>query len=129
MTNNLFGNLGNQVKQIRQSLLLSQEQLGRLTGLKQTAISRLEKGKGFSIKTLERICHSLGCEILISIKLTPETESLRQRIAADVRNPVQEIVTRRGKVVQKIGKESFLHDLKMESFEKLSESNNDRGSE
>jgi len=112
--------LGGQIKQLRQSLLLSQGELGKLCRLKQTAISRVESGTWSNAKVLERIAKALGCSLDIKLIPSTDTENLRIKIETSIRNPVRDIVTRRGQVMQKVGKEAFMQTLKKESIEQLS---------
>lgn len=60
--------LGYELKQARLSKFLSQDQLSKLTGIKQGDISKLEKGlMNPSIKTIKRITDALGKKLTISI--------------------------------------------------------------
>lgn len=60
--------MGYELKQARLSKFLSQDQLSKLTGIKQGDISKLEKGlMNPSIKTIKRITDALGKKLTISI--------------------------------------------------------------
>ena len=55
---------------------LSQSALGRLLGMSQPAVARLESGEHLpTLPTLTRIAHALDIEILVDIKPSPEAES------------------------------------------------------
>ena len=54
-------NLGKQIKKIRESLELSQEELAEEAGLHRTYISQVERGiKSPSVKTLIKVSEALG---------------------------------------------------------------------
>jgi len=57
--------LGHQIRQRRQELNLSQEELAARIGLSQAHISRVEGGVSLSLATLERICLALSLELCI----------------------------------------------------------------
>ena len=60
--------LGYELKQARLSMHLSQEQLSKLTGIKQGDISKLEKGlMNPSLKTIKRITDACGKKLSILI--------------------------------------------------------------
>lgn len=60
--------LGYQIKQKRLMLSLSQEELSLLTGINQSDLSKIEKGKmNISIKTLNRIAKALKAKLNIEI--------------------------------------------------------------
>ncbi len=58
----------------RSELNLSQVELAKLVGTKQSAISRLERGDGnITIDTLIRIANALNADLDISLKARPPT--------------------------------------------------------
>ncbi len=58
----------------RSELNLSQVELAKLVGTKQSAISRLERGDGnITIDTLIRIANALNADLDISLKARPRT--------------------------------------------------------
>ena len=60
--------LGYQIKQKRLMLSLSQEELSLLTGINQSDLSKIEKGKmNISIKTLSRVVKALKTKLNIEI--------------------------------------------------------------
>lgn len=55
-----------QIRQEREIQGVSQEKLGKMTGLEQSAIARLEKGeKGVQLRTLTKVAIALGKRITI----------------------------------------------------------------
>jgi len=60
-------NLAMKIAKLRQKKGLSQQQLAKLMGTSQQAISRLESGEyeGFTIKTLEKIAEATGTRVKI----------------------------------------------------------------
>lgn len=58
----------------RVELKLSQSQLAKLSGTKQPAISRLERGDNITISTLRRIADALDADLDISLKTRPQTK-------------------------------------------------------
>lgn len=59
----------------RNELNISQEQLARLVGTKQPAISRLERGDGnITINRLRRVADALDADLDISLKARPRTK-------------------------------------------------------
>jgi DNA-binding XRE family transcriptional regulator len=60
-------NLAIKIAKLRQKKGLSQQQLAKLMGTSQQAISRLESGEyeGFTIKTLEKIAEATGTRVKI----------------------------------------------------------------
>jgi len=61
--------LGNFIKEARKEQNLTQEQLGKMIGVKKAQISRLEKnGNNITIDTIQRIFKALNTEIKFSIK-------------------------------------------------------------
>ena len=67
----------------RSELNLSQIELAKLVGTKQSAISRLERGDGnININTLRRIADALNADLDISLKAKPRT-----KIASTQPNP------------------------------------------
>ena len=60
---------------LRNELNLSQMQLAKLVGTKQSAISRLERGYGnTTINTLHKIAEALDANLDISLKARPHTK-------------------------------------------------------
>ncbi len=60
----------------RSELNLSQMELAKLVGTKQSAISRLERGDGnITINTLCRIADALDADLDISLKARPHTKT------------------------------------------------------
>lgn len=58
--------VGNRLREIRNKQELSMKQLANMTGLTQSTISKIERGKwSVSLDTLTRICGALGCRIEI----------------------------------------------------------------
>jgi len=57
-----------QIYEIRTKLGMTQEQFARLTGMKQSVISRLEDAdyNGYSLKTLEKIASSVKCHLEVN---------------------------------------------------------------
>ena len=59
----------------RNELNISQEQLAKLVGTKQPAISRLERGDGnITINRLRRVADALNADLDISLKAKPHTK-------------------------------------------------------
>jgi len=60
-------NLAMKIAKLRQKKGLSQQQLAKLMGTSQQAISRLESGEyeGFTLKTLEKIAEATGTRVKI----------------------------------------------------------------
>lgn len=60
--------IGRVIKELRKRENLSQDDLGEKCGLTRNYLSLVESGKRtVSIKTLERIINSIGCDVVIAI--------------------------------------------------------------
>lgn len=116
MTLSTNNQLGKQICRQRQSLLLSQEKLSELAGLTQSVISRIERGGGCNLRTLEAIAKALGCKLLIQFK--PAMANFRIRVAATVDCPFTEI-ERNGRIVRQVPNNRYVRDLKEESLRLL----------
>lgn len=60
--------LGAKIKSIREEKGVTQKQLAKKTGMKQTNISAIELGQNVSVKILMRIASALDCELQINFK-------------------------------------------------------------
>ncbi len=60
-------NLATKIVKLREKKGLSQQQLAKLMGTSQQAISRIENGeyKGFTLKTLEKIAEATGARVKV----------------------------------------------------------------
>lgn len=63
------------LKDIRESLGISQEEVGRRLGKKQGGISRQESRNDFLISTLSDYVSALGCKLVVKVVLPDATES------------------------------------------------------
>ena len=57
--------ISDQVKSLRKKLGISQTELGEVTGMGQTGISRIECGSDVKISTLERVAKFLQCDVVV----------------------------------------------------------------
>ena len=57
-----------QMNAARKAINMTQKELAEVTGLKQQAISRIERGSNFSIESLLKYIDGIGCELLIHKK-------------------------------------------------------------
>lgn len=61
--------IGEQIRQQRNNLFMSQKELASITGIDQSDLSKIERGiANPSIQTLERIAKGLNVELVISFK-------------------------------------------------------------
>ncbi len=58
--------VGQQLKQTRKKLNLTQSDLARLTGIRQSIVADHENGYGLTVGVLLRYCAAMGCELQIS---------------------------------------------------------------
>ena len=66
----------------RSELNLSQLELAKLVGTKQSAISRLERGdSNTTINTLRRIADALDADLDISLKVKPHTKTASPQVS------------------------------------------------
>jgi len=78
-------NIGDFIHLIRKKLCLSQDILAQRCGLKQTQISRIEKGlSNPGVETLKKICDALFCDLLIIPIPKQDLDSIKQRVAKKV---------------------------------------------
>lgn len=60
--------IGVAIREARESMKMTQEQLGEKIGVKKARISSIEKGANLRLSTLRRIFRALGMEVDINIK-------------------------------------------------------------
>lgn len=60
--------IGAAIREARESMKMTQEQLGEKIGVQKARISSIEKGANLRLSTLRRIFRALGMEVDINIK-------------------------------------------------------------
>lgn len=62
--------LAYRILSLREKLGLSQKAMAQRMGTSQQAVARLESGEyeGFTLKTLEKVAHALGAELVVDLR-------------------------------------------------------------
>ena len=60
--------MGKQIKMVRTSKRMTQEELGELVGVGKAQISKIESGKGLTIKTVTKVLGALGLSASVSLR-------------------------------------------------------------
>ena len=78
--------IGDQVKQIRTALGMTQQQLAERSGLAQSAIAEIEGGKRerMTLPTIQKLALGLNSEFVPQLRPTKDIEALREEQSARV---------------------------------------------
>ena len=87
--------LGDQVKQIRLALGMTQQQLAERSGLAQSVIAGIEAGKreSMTLPTIQKLAGGLNCQFAPQLILTKDVETLREEQSAHVAQKIISITS------------------------------------
>jgi transcriptional regulator with XRE-family HTH domain len=78
-----FAHPGNLIRELRQSLWMSQRELSRRSGIRQPQICAIEAGKDAVHSTYARLIEAMGAEFRISTKISRPREEISAELVAE----------------------------------------------